>query len=518
MNKKFTSKIMTLSLICLCSFGLSANALGKGYTHSIKNVSTTNSLSEIAGIYAGSLQVDLAEQNGEVITFPNQLLITENGGDEIGLLLKDFDFGGLPLGDIAVENIPVSESNGEYQFESEKVNLSLAIGDAEVKASGTIKDNIANVTIDVHAASIDIPVKFTGKVVVDGLRLNDIKLNGVSVSEETFDPDVFHYSLEEISGSDVLTYEKADASSKVDILLDGKWIYLYVTDGLKSNCYAIAHEMNTTDFVDVPINKITLGQNVDGNLTLTNGAEISSNGTVTIAGTITYNKTIDGSAWNVVGLPYTPIVKAVKADGTRVDADAYWYTYDNDAKQKELSAPADAMIMKLKSNTDATSLDLISPNNSRIALGQQEVISGYTVLANNSLVSKALSSLAPVIPASPNEGVYYIFNGTEFIKANGDTKIAPATMFIAYAGATPAATIAVPNTDSGIDNPNNDGQSVYAAENTVYVKGFSGIVQIYTLNGNLYTNVNATGNDSFELPRGTYIVQTGSRATLIMIK
>ena len=104
---------------------------------------------------------------------------------------------------------------------------------ASVSVSGTIQaDGTTTATIDVDATGLGkIPVTFKGKKIEEGLRLNELAISG-EANAITFDPNVFNYKSLDITSTDILTYT-ADPSLKVNISMDGNWIYLNVTDGDK---------------------------------------------------------------------------------------------------------------------------------------------------------------------------------------------------------------------------------------------------------------------------------------------
>lgn len=472
---------------------------------------------KLAGIYNGSIDIDLSVMGAEppVLTVPDQITIEKSEINELQLTLKNFSFIGLTLGDIVVDKISVTENGSNYNINSkEPVALSLMGGaiQASVSVSGTIQaDGTTSATIDVDATGLGkIPVTFKGKKVEEGLRLNELVISG-EANTITFDPDVFNYKSLDIVSTDILTYT-ADPSLKVNISIDGNWIYLNVTDGDKVNIYKLANAD-----ISKPIKAITINQAIDGNLELSDSSEI--NGDATVSGTISYVKQIDGNAWNVIGLPFIPTVNVV-TNNTTAPAEADWYTYTNENgeyKPQSLSAVNNACIMKLKTYNEATALELISIAGSSIKGGELTITEGYNICPNNTLATQKLTDLITA-------DTYYLFDQTaqvfNIVSDPSTATVAPSEMFIALKGNNPVATIVTPDVyEQGIENNGTiENMKVYSTNGNVFVQGYTGIVEIYLLNGGKVAQKEVSGNSMFRLEPNTYIIRTGTKATMVIVK
>lgn len=484
--------------------------------------SSENDIESIVNTYNGYINIDLA---GDEMKVPEQILIEKGStvDNTIHLTLANFEFSGMPLGAISIDNIATTYADGTYSFQSETVEVALAGGAilADVTISGTIAENgYTEADIDViwkidEENNIPIPVAFKGYPISEGLRLNNITLNGVTV--ENFNADLFNYkvALEEES-TPLVGYTKANASNKVNVELDGNWIYLNVTDGEKSNSYKIAN------VAFYPIAKVRLNDVVDGNLALRNGAEIQ--GSFSVAGTITYNKTIENTAnWQTIGLPYAPTVYTVAPDGTRTLADANWATFVTDGETyeaKALQAATDACIMKLKSmsrTNDVASLDFVSTPGAVQTRATQELSNGYTVFANNTLETVTLASILGA-EATGNNLTFYLLDGSVFTQVSSATLLPPATMFIVYKGNNPAESILIPDTITGIGENSADYAKIYASVDAIHVENYSGLVTIYSLNGTKVLSKQVSGEGHFDFSNGTYVVQAGSTARVVIVK
>lgn len=522
MRRIFTYSLLSLVCTLFCSSNLFA---------------AKNSVDDIVGLYAGKLTVDLSQTGilkGGVVS-PDQILLKKETSTTIGLSLTNFSFGELPIGDINLTNIPIVQLNDTAKFSSSTIRLEFLGGSivADVKANGVIVDRKASINIEVGwvteptdpSQNLPIPVYFEGNIVHDGLRLNDIKLSGVSIPG--FNSDKFGYGTLAIKGTETLTSVRSDANTKVNIELDGNWIYLHVTDGVNVNTYTLAN-MASTD----SIKKINLSGLVYGDLKIWDGVEIS--GDAVVDGNIIYVKPINGQGWNVVGLPYTPLVmNAILPDNSKINItdniDSYYYgnsSQTSNSEEFDIRPIKDylggAMVFKLKSNTDAQFIEFILPKNSDISLrrSNENENKNYTY-PNNSFVSASISDFAPSLEMGTlGNTVFYIFDGSKFVRCEPSTVIAPSTPYIMAIGST-TETLAMPDDPSwtvGVEKESVDNISIYSIDNILHIKGYYGKVEIYSISGLKIAEELIEEQINIELQNGTYIVRTATKATVIIIK
>lgn len=520
MRRIFTYSLLSLICTLFCSSNLFA---------------AKNSVDDVVGLYAGKLTVDL-NQTGMlqgVFTSPDQILLEKETSESIALTLKNFSFDGLPLGDINLTNIPIIISNNTASFTTSTIRIIFLDGAivADVKASGVIIDEKASINIEVGwvteptdpSQNLPIPVDFEGNIVHDGLRLNDIKLSGVSIP--SFNSDKFGYGTLDIKGTETLTSVRSDANTMVNIELDGNWIYLHVTDGVNINTYTLANMSNTDS-----IKKINLSGLVYGDLKIWDGAEVSGNAVVN--GNIIYIKPVNGQGWNVIGLPYTPLtINAILPDNSKVNItnsiDSYYYgsSQTSGNGESELRPTKDyfggAMVFKLKSSTEAQFVEFVLPKNSDISLrrSNENENKNYTY-PNNSFVSAPISDFAPLrVPLSANV-LYYIFDGSKFIKCESSTVIAPGTPYIVGIGSS-AETLPMPDDSSwtvGVEHNSDNNMSIYNVGNILHVKEYYGKVEVYSINGTKVVEELVDGETSLMLLDGTYIVRSQTKAIVVIIK
>jgi len=118
---------------------------------------------EIAATYGGKLTISFGATPTEI---DKDIAIVRNDENKVQVELKEFSFLGQNLGDIKVENIPVSKNGDTYKLSETSKELKLAGNtiEATVKVSGTVdKSNKLDLKIDVDATGIgSIPVTFSG--------------------------------------------------------------------------------------------------------------------------------------------------------------------------------------------------------------------------------------------------------------------------------------------------------------------------------------------------------------------
>lgn len=77
-----------------------------------------------------------------------------------------------------------------------------------------------------------------------------------------------------------------------------------------------------------------------------------------------------------------------------------------------------------------------------------------------------------------------------------------------------------PHSTTGITNTISDNEevTVYTLNNQVYINNFSGIAEVYTLNGSKVMEKQVNASASFSLSAGTYLIRTGNKPTTIIVK
>lgn len=125
---------------------------------------------KIAGVYTGTFTV--TQEDGTPLGDPmenQKVYITATGEQTVDLELKDFKFGVVPVGNLKVANVQVKE-NGDVNGNAQDVPIMNGLIKAELTLAGKVKDNKADLTINVEAPltpggdPIVMHVTFAGKL------------------------------------------------------------------------------------------------------------------------------------------------------------------------------------------------------------------------------------------------------------------------------------------------------------------------------------------------------------------
>lgn len=117
--------------------------------------------------YKGSLEVDLTSMGFAKTNVDNQYVsITPTTPGYCTLAMYNFNFGGLNLGDIVMENTKLTDGdNGGFNLSCSQNGMSLAQGQitADVVCQGTL-DVDGNIKLDIQVtySGATIPITFTG--------------------------------------------------------------------------------------------------------------------------------------------------------------------------------------------------------------------------------------------------------------------------------------------------------------------------------------------------------------------
>ncbi|MDH6307824.1 hypothetical protein M2451_000273 [Dysgonomonas sp. PFB1-18] len=158
MNKKL---IYLLALVF--SLGLSFTACGDDDDDPVV---TSDYAKEIAGTYKGTLTVTIAGQDTPI---EREIKVERTAENKATVSVIGFSFEGIgELGDIVVENIPVSKSGETINLAETKKDVTLNIlgVDATVKVtvSGTVKGKVIDLKIPVAEVPVlqNLNVTFNG--------------------------------------------------------------------------------------------------------------------------------------------------------------------------------------------------------------------------------------------------------------------------------------------------------------------------------------------------------------------
>lgn len=106
---------------------------------------------KIAGTYTGTITV--TQDDGSQLGDPmedQKIYIMATGDNTVTLELKDFQFGTIPVGDLKVPGVVVKD-NGEVNGSATGVPIMGGMINADLTVTGKVKDNKADLLIDVNA-------------------------------------------------------------------------------------------------------------------------------------------------------------------------------------------------------------------------------------------------------------------------------------------------------------------------------------------------------------------------------
>ena len=499
---------------------------------------------------------------------------TKDNDNVCDFYLRNFSFSGMELGDIVVNDVTITNNNGVLSYNGTVTNLIVGgMIDCDVNVRGTeYTDNGKTImNIDViwynmgreKETTLPIYVTFDGQKVVEGLRLYSLSFMG----EELVlgDDYMFNFPVDDLLDyAPAIGYTKIDADATVSVEVNHFAVKIWVEKDGKSNFYSLYDG-------DAYYTGVELPAEIEGNLII-EGKRVNSvhydDGSAEGATYTVYNKEIagvervlgsviydmpmiDGTAHYGVGLPFEGGSKyAYTVDGSEYDitdetsretAYALVYTeeFDTNANGETIWQHTDRFTMAYQrfdlahmamwgiTDDEVTSLRFVSeagafgaPVAARAAGTGMDTPALYGMVANNGLTSVSVSEL----DATASE--VYIINaeGTELVKADdvNTATIQPFGMAIVYRGEAAAAPASIAIEESsiatGIEGVTAGDMRVYAAEGNIYVKGYTGEVAIFTINGAQVCTVDVADNATIAMAQGMYIVRTGAQATMVVVK
>lgn len=119
---------------------------------------------QVAGNYKGLLNVEMMG-NSLVVDEPKNITVTKNKGNAVDLLLTDFSFQGMPLGDIQLDSLTVTlDDKGVYTFTGNQgLTLGSGVGDCTVETEGTVDKGAVTAKLTILWMEVPINVTYTGE-------------------------------------------------------------------------------------------------------------------------------------------------------------------------------------------------------------------------------------------------------------------------------------------------------------------------------------------------------------------
>lgn len=141
---------------------------------------------QIAGTYKGTLNVDVL---GTTTTTPQNVTVEQAGATAVNLIIKNFSFSGLSLGDITLPNCELTQEGTKYTCErSETITLATPVGTVPVQTGIVLENGTVTVSLDITwtSGSTEVPVT----VKYDGERLKGDESGEAKILDFSFDKNV----------------------------------------------------------------------------------------------------------------------------------------------------------------------------------------------------------------------------------------------------------------------------------------------------------------------------------------
>ena len=140
---------------------------------------------EIAGNYKGTLSVSI---NGQAVAqgIPQRITVSGANATSINLSLTNFSFSGLQVGDVSLENCPMTQNGTSYDFTG-TTELNITGLTASVNATGTIGNGNVSINMDIDAMLGTMEQTVT--VTYTGTKLNGTEGTGADITAFTFDSE-----------------------------------------------------------------------------------------------------------------------------------------------------------------------------------------------------------------------------------------------------------------------------------------------------------------------------------------
>ena len=137
---------------------------------------------EIAGNYKGTLGVSI---NGQAVAqgMPQRITVSGANATSINLSLTNFSFSGIQVGDVSLENCPMTQNGTSYDFTG-TTELNITGLTASVNATGTIGNGNVSITMDIDAMLGTI--EQTVVVTYTGTKLSGTEGTGADITAFTF--------------------------------------------------------------------------------------------------------------------------------------------------------------------------------------------------------------------------------------------------------------------------------------------------------------------------------------------
>lgn len=139
---------------------------------------------QIAGVYKGTLAVEVESIGIDTKGIPAKVYVEKSGEGKVTVKLKDFSFEGIELGDIIVKDMSVKKDGPKHELSGQD-RLSLIVGECDVKVDGDIEGKKLDLDIDINVVSGAISMKV--EVDFEGVRLDQDQSSEAEILSFSFE-------------------------------------------------------------------------------------------------------------------------------------------------------------------------------------------------------------------------------------------------------------------------------------------------------------------------------------------
>lgn len=188
-------------------------------------------------VYKGDMKIDVSNISDPVdmeqrvyIDKPFSYNMEKRDTAMIKLVIKNFAFEGIELGDIKVDTIPVLKRGEVYAFEAQdrKIRLQDPIGEVTANLKGNIIGDNMTLALDIDAlGTLKVKVAFTGAHVVENqnVSMEEMAVESAAVAEQVFTGSSLTLKVwEDTPAADLQLTPKYKVSDKGSV----KYILLHV--------------------------------------------------------------------------------------------------------------------------------------------------------------------------------------------------------------------------------------------------------------------------------------------------
>lgn len=170
---------------------------------------------DIVGAYKGKMDVyyvGVADPIGSGLS--QKVYVSKASDTAIKLELRNFVFNGLSLGNITLDNCPVTEYSGAYKFSGSQ-KMALLVGDCEVTVSGSVNNNTIEMTINVKVGDGVMQVK----VDYEGTKLAGNESSEAKISSFLIDSEIVTEQPAIDNENGTITFKVIDSATSDDLVL-----------------------------------------------------------------------------------------------------------------------------------------------------------------------------------------------------------------------------------------------------------------------------------------------------------